>query len=464
MLHHRWTVVVGGLARWLIATVLLSAAIGKMTDMWFQVAYLSRLHWLPDALATPVALGLPIVETVVALCLLLPPLSRFGLWAALSLMSVFSAFLLVSMVMGETEPCPCLGEQLLRNTIFSSLWFNLIRNSFLMFLCVVGLFAARRSAITSVDIHQKARASWQVDARSGFTLVELTVTIGLIALLLACTLPVLASVATRGRTASCLYRVGEIGKLASGWAAEHEGFLPLDGEVRREVLPLKTNVLAYLGDPRQTRYSYVRVDDFESGDYHGAFPEAMVDWASGPDNDIDFSSSKSWRDDIRPAASMAELLQCPDAEDRSHIFGFLGGVDSSIYNIGGDRYAFGRMTTSDYSSNGGLLGWDWDPAKQHRAYRGQVNRVVSPSTTMLIADGTGDFMSWTPDRDQAATHVTAADVLQDNSELRRWGPRKLPQVTAHRHGGQTNVVFVDAHAETVSTNIEQLGRIDLLRR
>jgi len=67
----------------------------------------------------------------------------------------------------------------------------------------------------------------RVSKRSGFTLVELLVVIGLIALLIGILLPVLAGVQARGRDVQCKSNIRQSLQLVLAYASENGGRLPL---------------------------------------------------------------------------------------------------------------------------------------------------------------------------------------------------------------------------------------------
>jgi prepilin-type N-terminal cleavage/methylation domain-containing protein len=80
------------------------------------------------------------------------------------------------------------------------------------------------SATTQTQQHR-----WDVCAthfKSGFTLVELLVVIGIIAVLIGILLPVVARVRESGRSAACLANLRSIGQLLRAYQAEQKDFLP----------------------------------------------------------------------------------------------------------------------------------------------------------------------------------------------------------------------------------------------
>jgi prepilin-type N-terminal cleavage/methylation domain-containing protein/prepilin-type processing-associated H-X9-DG protein len=76
-------------------------------------------------------------------------------------------------------------------------------------------------------MYRHTRTSWRALARrSGFTLVELLVVIGIIAVLIGVLLPVLAGVAARGRDLKCQANMRTALQMVMVYAAENKGSLP----------------------------------------------------------------------------------------------------------------------------------------------------------------------------------------------------------------------------------------------
>ncbi len=70
-------------------------------------------------------------------------------------------------------------------------------------------------------------ATSRLCARKGFTLVELLTVIGIIAVLAAILFPVFANAREKGRQATCVSNLKQIGLAIEAYAADSGGFLPL---------------------------------------------------------------------------------------------------------------------------------------------------------------------------------------------------------------------------------------------
>src|SRR5690606_23545447 len=85
------------------------AAVGKMLDPEGSENSVKDFG-VPDALAKPAALALPVVEAAVAVLLLFPQTSWIGAIGAAVLMALFIAGMLYQISQGKSPHCHCFGE------------------------------------------------------------------------------------------------------------------------------------------------------------------------------------------------------------------------------------------------------------------------------------------------------------------------------------------------------------------
>src|SRR4051794_30624754 len=86
----------------------------------------------------------------------------------------------------------------------------------------------------------------------GFTLVELLVVIGIIALLISILLPALSRARSAANEVKCLANLRSIGQAANLHANEHQGYLPIAGYI----WSTGGATPAGLGDAGQRRFVY----------------------------------------------------------------------------------------------------------------------------------------------------------------------------------------------------------------
>src|SRR2546421_12610822 len=94
----------------------------------------------------------------------------------------------------------------------------------------------------------KARRRWHVQ---GFTLVELLVVIGIIALLIAILLPALNRARESANNLKCMATLRSMAQAAHLHAAEHQGYMPLAGAQYAA-----DRSAAGIGDPQKRKYTY----------------------------------------------------------------------------------------------------------------------------------------------------------------------------------------------------------------
>ena len=119
------------LSRWLLAAVMIFAAIPKLADPAGFAEIISAYGLLPEFLLLPMAIALPVLEVVAALLLVLGRIS--GLWITALLMLLFIAVLSYGIWLGLDIDCGCFGPEDIEGKAFSNLRVALVRD---LLLCV----------------------------------------------------------------------------------------------------------------------------------------------------------------------------------------------------------------------------------------------------------------------------------------------------------------------------------------
>ncbi len=460
-------------AGYVLAAAWITASVAKILAMPSLAIYLSQIAWLPAAAVGPVAVALPVLEITLGLLILSPHFRSVGLAASIAVLCGFTLFLIRELWIGSEAACTCYGDLVNLADARTHNHWALVRNVFLLGLATFAIaepsaehsgHAANHTpesqpADGPAPSQRTVERTHRSDAVGGFTLIELLVVIGIIGVLLAILLPTLSSARSAARQVACSANLKEIGGLAAAWAAEHDGYLPVDGEINSDESGVSWPAL--LRDTGQRRYDY----STDYGGPHAAGPSTfLIGMFRQLGVDDTLLDTGDWQTEVRPGARVVEVAQCPSA-DRSHVWANLSGsgARSSIHLDRGEPFAWGRYTTSDYATNGGLLVFQRDRSRDHRAYRGSLARVTGASSLALIGDGDGDFMSWTPAADQPSDRATLADALLRSPQIVHHGFRQLPQLDPLRHRGFMNVAFVDGHVARVAIESEALKDVALLQ-
>jgi peroxiredoxin/uncharacterized membrane protein YphA (DoxX/SURF4 family) len=130
------------LARLFLAAVFGLAAIAKLRDRRGSTQAITAFG-VPDRLATPAAVVLPIIELTVAFALVLPQLAVIGAAGAAVLLAGFTAAVAMNLARGRHPDCRCFGE-IAAGPIGGA---TVVRNAVLIAIALVGL-----SDVLPVDV------------------------------------------------------------------------------------------------------------------------------------------------------------------------------------------------------------------------------------------------------------------------------------------------------------------------
>jgi prepilin-type N-terminal cleavage/methylation domain-containing protein/prepilin-type processing-associated H-X9-DG protein len=267
-------------------------------------------------------------------------------------------------------------------------------------------------------------------ADRGFTLVELLVVIGIIALLIAILLPALNRAREQANLIKCLTNLRSMAQAAQLHANEHKGYMPIAGFQGPLTQGIRASSIG-VGDPNRVRYLY-----FDDGDI--GFRPLPLSMSLGTYMSITMPDCKySW--DVQRVLD-SEVVQrpftCPSQLD--HRPGY------SI-SEGGDSWTRGLKEYNSYILNEYVLGLSPAPQGGGMSAAGHLTQVRQPSEVFLFADG---FST-----DGALSGYAIQDVWTNDATLYEywrihvddWG-----QFDHKRHRNRMNVVYVDGHAETVN--------------
>jgi len=277
------------------------------------------------------------------------------------------------------------------------------------------------------------------DVRRGraFTLVELLVVIGIIALLISILLPSLALMRERGNQIKCLANLRSIGQAGLLHVNEHQGYLPTAGWQWHPTGGVVNP--AGLDDPDARKYDYYRDED-----QRRPLPVTAA-LAQYMGFNVQTDSRAALEHDLASDA-IQRLFRCPSQQTT-----YAGWTqhDSAGWQSPDE--------VSSYAFNEALLGRrDKDPQTTPFPAGLQV-RVTAASQVFFVMDGrTRDAQT---DRCFLVFEFGLKDTLEDFQTKIQTSPQGKELVDFWRHRRRVNVLFVDGHVQTFSTDAGDLNQI-----
>jgi prepilin-type processing-associated H-X9-DG protein/prepilin-type N-terminal cleavage/methylation domain-containing protein len=301
----------------------------------------------------------------------------------------------------------------------------------------------------------------------GFTLVELLVVIGIIALLIGILLPALNKARQAAQRTACATKLQQIMVAANIHLAEHKGYYPLAGE-------LTGSTPSALSDTYCTRYSYFGWDQLPSLGSNDIRILAPIIWALGAD--MGYPKLLSITSNTQNGAyggdtnGVQRNFVCPSQAANANelpqtCWLYTGGI-------------VGFSASLSYVFNEAVLGYD----DTHSRLRGEAALIKQPARTMFAADGLGgsvrtringtykeingsgtalvSYPNLTIWNNQSFAPVTLSDAItkRKNSvnQLIAGDPDNFDQI---RHHGKMNIAFCDGHVESIDLPVFKMNAI-----
>ena len=261
--------------------------------------------------------------------------------------------------------------------------------------------------------------------RKGFTLVELLVVIGIIALLISILLPALNKAKAQAAQVKCMGTARTMAQAVVIHAEDHQGFYPIAG-MHWDMFDGNKCTPAGLGDGNRKKYTYYN----DGGNLRPA--PLGVAMAVSLGMKIRLNDRSTMEEDMR-IGNYLKHFQCA-AQDNV--------PEGMTQKSGGTDGWTGPYERLSYTFNEGVLG------KRHGDYGltpvGNKARIQRASQVMLFMDG----MPRSTPNDHWLTLADQNNLmtLYDYWEANRGWSKSFDE---KRHNKKANVVFCDGHAETV---------------
>lgn len=304
--------------------------------------------------------------------------------------------------------------------------------------------------------------------RSAFTLVELLVVIGIIALLIGILLPSLSKARAQANLIKCAANQRSIVQAMLLHANDHRGFMPICGRVYTTPTP------DGLSDSSQQHYEYFT--DLGGAVHPMPLPAALAKYM-GQDVRTD-----TWINMIRDCNSglVGKAFLCPADQDHGHPAALI----ESIAPVTWSHKPPQPLNITSFAFNEAALGYaepGVGPPIGHSRARGNTAQMPHSAMLMLLTDAKprGGDASQTPYQlyYENDNNCTLADVYNsDSGDGYVQGPGTLPPYSTKqglscgsgslfdkmRHpGGRMNVGFADGHVENVLIDPGALSQISL---
>jgi prepilin-type processing-associated H-X9-DG protein/prepilin-type N-terminal cleavage/methylation domain-containing protein len=307
--------------------------------------------------------------------------------------------------------------------------------------------------------------------RPAFTLVELLVVIGIIAILMAILLPTIQGARRQARLVQCSSNIRTIVHACQMHAEEHYGFLPLAGLIAADPTMGLADYPSGVNDAFRRRYTYIASPTAQVAVSIVPLPAALAPYLGVKVPNTDW---KEMDQALNARDGVWRRFMCPDTDALEKAKANDDPNDANVVDQGtmmvvvvGDVAYSAWATNSDYGLNEGVFGYHYDGRYLSNRLGGNMARIRRPSEVALFTDAVArkapaasfmplGWITWTP----SATGVGAATLGDAWENDGRVESRENFDVL--RHSKRMNVGFLDGHVETVPLQKEALEKVYLI--
>lgn len=280
--------------------------------------------------------------------------------------------------------------------------------------------------------------------RRGFTLVELLVVIGIIALLISILLPALSSARRAGATVKCLSHLREIGSAFLYYASENKGFIP----------PVRQDYPEVNGIPQNVQNLY--------------WTDFLIKYTSKSARMNYEAAGGQQANDFEAARKKSVIWGCPDWEGWTGSGGsYIAGIErfSSGYSM--NHYPAYQQNNPQAGNNGEVSRAEWNmrsptiTGTTQGGKRYKLSQYTKPSERALVIEADLWLLGFYPANASGLARQTISRSLRggdasqpgaNNIDYYRHGKRGRVVSGAIEFKGSkvgANVLYVDGHAGTV---------------
>lgn len=301
----------------------------------------------------------------------------------------------------------------------------------------------------------------------GFTLVELLVVIGVIAVLIGILMPALTKARSASLITKCSATMRQVGVAGQMHAQNHRGFYPLAGMLDG----IKDGEPHEVRDIAKQKYSYIYLQ-------HGVNKTVIASWSTslaqyltkrrildGYSNDDYITDEHGDGDFLRFFICPADVTKSDELGDELWIHGF--SVSSSN--------SYGWLLKQSFVVNEGIFGLNDTRGR----LRGQISKVSDPARTFMMIDGKAaplynvpgfGVTKWLVIANGSKLGTTAQGKTFNSISLSEaFAPSTSPAMASkkenfdiYRHKGKLNILFVDGHVETRNLTAGDLRDVYIL--